>query len=115
MKKISKLPLFGDRGQHVEILQAQLVEAGNLLENVDGDFGNKTKSAIKRFQETKSLQNDGLLSTDNLKLLGIEVDCNLKDKDLESAIITIVDISDIEKTFWKNRGRAPYGLSLIHI
>ena len=109
MKKISKLPLFGDRGQHVEILQAQLVEAGNLLENVDGDFGNKTKSAIKRFQETKSLQNDGLLSTDNLKLLGIEVDCNLKDKDLESAIITIVDISDIEKTFWKNRGRAPYG------
>ena len=59
----------GDSGIRVEKLQSRLRELGYLAEPVDGDFGSRTKEAVKLFQETSGLKADGVAGVKTLKAL----------------------------------------------
>jgi hypothetical protein len=110
MEKLFTLPKFGDRGQHVEILQRKLVELGFNNGNIDGSFGGQTKKALQHFQIGKGLDENGILNDDLLLRLGLVLETELSDNPL-SAITSIVDNSGISKISWENgsRGHAPYG------
>lgn len=51
---------LGSKGSEVEALQRGLVSIGLLKGSVDGDFGPKTESALKKFQRAASLLPDGV-------------------------------------------------------
>lgn len=57
----------GDKGQETKRLQT------NLNITTDGDFGPKTKKAVKEYQQTTNLVVDGLAGPNTLRSLGIEV------------------------------------------
>lgn len=110
MKKISIIPIFGDKGAHVETIQIKLNELGFNFGNIDGSFGNQTKNAIVDFQSLKNLTDDGILTIETLALIGIEVENKLSNNPF-FAIPSIVDKTQIAKIRWENgnRGQAPYG------
>lgn len=58
---------FGDTGDNVKILQRFLNERGFDCGDVDGIYGNATKSAVKRFQKRYGLEADGLFGKESLK------------------------------------------------
>ena len=51
---------FGDRGEPVRILQAQLIKAGYLKGRPNGYFGAYTADAVKRFQGANYLEASGI-------------------------------------------------------
>ena len=110
MKTISIIPSFGEKGMNVEMIQMKLTEFGYKLGNIDGSFGNQTKKAISEFQSSQNLNDDGVITTETLALLDIEVESVLSSNPF-IAIPNIVDKSRISKTRWENgnRGQAPYG------
>lgn len=59
----------GYSGIRVEKLQSRLRELGYLAEPVDGDFGSRTKEAVKLFQQTAGLKADGVAGVKTLKAL----------------------------------------------
>lgn len=58
---VKTLPLLkeGDKGVYVKILQLFLNVYGKAGLSIDGDFGNATKGAVKRWQKTVNLEQDG--------------------------------------------------------
>ncbi len=50
MKKIHRIPLYGQTGEHVKILQQALCDNGHKIA-VDGIFGPQTKAAVMAFQK----------------------------------------------------------------
>lgn len=109
MINLTKLPLFGDRGSHVEILQELLKNLGFDIGNIDGDFGEKTRTAIKNYQSSKGLSSTGKVTTETLQSMNVAILDHPDPDNQINGIIYLVDTSDIEKLNWKNRGRAPYG------
>jgi flagellum-specific peptidoglycan hydrolase FlgJ len=62
----------GASGERVEQLQQQLKQAGFDPGGVDGKFGRNTEAAVKRFQEAKGLEVDGIAGPRTLgALLGM--------------------------------------------
>lgn len=73
---------LGDKGQAVRDLQAGLKRAGASL-YVDGDFGEKTESAVMAFQRSAGLVVDGLAGTKTFQALaGSDCSTLLKEADL---------------------------------
>lgn len=62
---------FGDRGPYVEKVQARLEFKGYPLKKwgVDGDFGDETRSAVKKFQKEHKLKVDGIVGPKTWKAL----------------------------------------------
>lgn len=61
---------LGDNGPAVVRVQELLVKHGFLLKKeVDGIFGNDTKSAVIKFQKSKSLDADGIVGNDTINAL----------------------------------------------
>lgn len=58
---------FGDTGDNVKVLQRYLNEMGFDCGDVDGIYGNKTMSAVKKFQKRYGLEADGLFGSKSLK------------------------------------------------
>lgn len=54
----------GSKGSQVEQLQQRLSELGYYNGSIDGDFGEGTEEAFKRFQETIGLYVDGIAGSD---------------------------------------------------
>lgn len=52
---------WGVNGHAVELVQAQLTRLGYPLGNVDGDFGRRTRSAVRAFQVFNGLRGDGIV------------------------------------------------------
>lgn len=50
----------GDKGEKVKILQRKLISKGYLTGGADGDFGGKTKAAVKEFQMANGLEITGI-------------------------------------------------------
>ena len=50
----------GDKGEDVKSLQQRLVDLYWLQGSVDGDYGNKTKDAVERFQKATGLLVTGI-------------------------------------------------------
>lgn len=59
----------GDKGEAVRMLQQALVEAGYLDGAADGDFGGKTKSALKAFETANGLETDGVADAEVFAIL----------------------------------------------
>jgi hypothetical protein len=107
----------GDEGRDVEDLQYLL----NLTElapnlNDDGDFGNKTETAVMNYQATRGLAADGICGEETWAAL---YDSKpplpppphaLSERDIE-AICAIADASEIAEYSWKDRGVAPPGFT----
>lgn len=59
----------GSEGIRVERLQARLRELGYTAMPVDGDFGQRTQDAVRRFQSASGLKEDGIAGVRTLKAL----------------------------------------------
>lgn len=65
----------GSKGEEVKVLQKAL----NIT--VDGDFGTKTETAVKKFQKSKGLVADGIVGKKTWEALGITENTNSKSVD----------------------------------
>jgi peptidoglycan hydrolase-like protein with peptidoglycan-binding domain len=70
---ISKVPIFGDTGEHVRQLQLALNKSGSNL-RVDGSFGPITRAAVSDFQKTNGMAGSGVIGAKTLELLGLKID-----------------------------------------
>lgn len=59
----------GSKGDEVVKLQERLNELGYSVGKVDGDFGNKTKTAVEAFQERNNLEKTGVADQETQALL----------------------------------------------
>ena len=59
----------GSRGDEVKTLQSRLQELGYYADEIDGQFGAATKSAVIEFQKTNGLDADGMVGTETKALL----------------------------------------------
>ncbi len=62
----------GYSGNPVKQLQQRLEKYGYEVGKIDGDFGDKTKSAVKRFQKAFGLQADGVVGKATWKMLSVD-------------------------------------------
>ncbi len=65
------LTKIGSQGQQVTDIQNKLIELGHLSGEADGIFGEKTKSAVIAFQNSKGLTADGVVGDKTLEALGL--------------------------------------------
>jgi len=70
----SALSKVGARGENVAEVQNALKSLGYYLGGVDGIFGVKTQDAVMRFQKARGLTSDGIVGSQTLKALGLQVD-----------------------------------------
>ena len=59
----------GSTGPAVTNLQARLTELGDLNSAIDGDYGNKTKTAVQKFQERAGLKATGIADVETQEKL----------------------------------------------
>ena len=59
----------GDKSDEVVNMQNRLIELGYLTEAADGDFGSKTQTAVKIFQQVAGLTVNGIADSDTLNAL----------------------------------------------
>lgn len=60
----------GSKGADVTYLQQRLVANGYYVGEIDGDFGRKTESAVKAYQDEHGLTIDGIVGTKTWESLG---------------------------------------------
>ena len=70
----SVLSKVGSRGEDVAEVQSALKSFGYYTGSIDGIFGVKTQDAVMRFQKARGLQADGIVGSQTLKALGLQVD-----------------------------------------
>lgn len=59
----------GDKSDDVLDMQNRLYQLGFLLDDRDGDFGSKTQTAVKLFQQTAGLEATGIADNETLALM----------------------------------------------
>lgn len=74
--KSETLSRFGSTGQEVTNIQTRLKNWGYYTGNIDGVYGSKTVSAVKRFQQNNGLTADGIAGTQTLAKMGIQSSAN---------------------------------------
>lgn len=62
---------FGSSGNEVKQIQTKLKNWGYYNGTIDGVYGSKTTSAVKKFQKSNGLTVDGIAGTATLKAMGI--------------------------------------------
>ena len=62
---------FGSSGNEVKQIQTKLKNWGYYSGNIDGVYGSRTTSAVKKFQKSNGLTVDGIAGTATLKAMGI--------------------------------------------
>ncbi len=67
---------YGSTGDEVKKIQTKLKQWGYYNGNIDGIFGSKTLSAVKKFQQKNGLTVDGIVGTNTLSALGITSSSN---------------------------------------
>ena len=60
----------GSKGAHVKALQTKLQQLGFNPKGIDGHFGSNTEQALKKFQSSKNLKQDGIAGASTLRALG---------------------------------------------
>ncbi len=68
MNLLTKVPV-GSRGEHVKHLQELLKEAGAYKQPLTGIYDSHTRSAVKAFQSTRGIEQDGIAGGQTLMLL----------------------------------------------
>lgn len=64
---------WGSRGDMVKQVQTKLKNWGYYIGRVDGDFGEKTYNAVRKFQSKNGLKVDGIVGQKTYNALGISV------------------------------------------
>ena len=59
----------GSRGQEVKDLQSRLYQLGYYTDEIDGQFGGATKSAVIDFQKANGLEADGMVGSETKAVL----------------------------------------------
>ena len=59
----------GSRGEEVKTLQGRLHDLGYYTDEIDGQFGNATKTAVIEFQQANGLEADGMVGSETKALL----------------------------------------------
>jgi len=59
----------GDTGPSVKVLQRALASLGFSTGTVDGDYGPATEDAVKQFQRSAGLADDGIVGSETLRKL----------------------------------------------
>lgn len=62
---------FGSSGNEVRQIQTKLKNWGYYSDDIDGVYGSRTTSAVKKFQKSNGLTVDGIAGTATLKAMGI--------------------------------------------
>lgn len=62
---------WGSSGDTVKQIQEKLIRWGYMTGSADGNYGQKTWSAVKKFQKKSGLTADGIVGESTLKKLGI--------------------------------------------
>lgn len=70
------LSKYGSSGEEVKSIQKKLKQWGYYDGSVDGIYGSKTLSAVKKFQQKNRLKVDGIVGNETLKALGISESSN---------------------------------------
>lgn len=70
-ENIQALSQLGSRGEEVRSVQKKLRELGYYTGKVDGIYGNATKRAVKAFQKSCGLTEDGIAGPKTLLYLGL--------------------------------------------
>lgn len=70
------LSKYGSSGEEVKSIQKKLKQWGYYDGSVDGIYGSKTLSAVKKFQQKNGLKVDGIVGNETLKALGISASSN---------------------------------------
>jgi len=70
---IETLSKRGSRGNEVKAIQEKLKERGLYTGGIDGIYGAKTETAVKKFQKQQGLTQDGIAGPATLKKLGISI------------------------------------------
>lgn len=70
---LTRLIKMGYKGVDVKFAQTMLNSKGYDCGKVDGDFGKKTDSAVKKFQAASKITADGIIGKETGKLLGFNV------------------------------------------
>lgn len=67
---------YGSSGEEVKTIQQKLKQWGYYDGKIDGIYGSKTLSAVKKFQKKNGLNVDGIAGSETLKALGISSNSN---------------------------------------
>jgi len=59
----------GSQGDEVKTMQQRLIDLGYLSGKADGDYGNKTATAVSAFQKAKGLEETGVADSQTQALL----------------------------------------------
>lgn len=71
----------GDEGQDVAVIQQQLNSLGYNAGSADGDYGFRTKIAVKKFQRDRGLDADGVVGEQTYRaLMGREIPASRGDR-----------------------------------
>lgn len=80
----------GDTVQNIKIVQQRLLNLGYYNYKVDGIFGSRTRSAVKRFQKDKGLIADGIVGAKTEKALGVTLNKNSSSSQLSSSELNLL-------------------------
>lgn len=69
---VQALSKYGSNGSEVRSIQEKLKRWGYYTGNVDGIYGSRTVSAVKRFQQKNGLSVDGIAGPKTLSAMGIQ-------------------------------------------
>lgn len=115
--EISKIPAFGDVGEHVKHLQRALNSKGSKL-TIDGAFGAYTRDQVSRVQKDHGLPGSGVIGPKTLEILDLRVVAPVPGPTPvppppagggRQKIIQIASGSACAKYRFKDRGTAPLG------
>ncbi len=85
----------GSKGDEVSKIQEQLQEKGFYSNDVDGDFGEKTDSAVRKFQKANGLSVDGKVGSNTWSALFEKPETGEMDTpsgDILSSLSTLIEI-----------------------
>ena len=92
----------GNKGDDVKVIQSKLKELGFLSGSVDGIFGSNTEKAVKAFQKSAGLKDDGIVGNKTIAALGVDLkkdECTVNDHVHGTARNMDWWTSDIQKIF----------------
>lgn len=72
VESVYALSKLGSSGEEVKKVQKKLKELGHYNGNVDGIYGNGTKSAVTKFQKSVGISSDGICGPKTLLYLGLD-------------------------------------------
>lgn len=70
-RSVEALSKYGSSGEEVRQIQQKLKNWGYYSGNVDGVYGTKTQTAVKKFQKANKLKEDGIAGEKTLSAMGI--------------------------------------------